>query len=269
MSLQSIHFNVMHAKSFDITKDYTGWLASSKMDGYRAIWNGHNLYTRNGILYVTPVHFTRQFPRGIALDGELCIPGFDFESHSKLLRKEANSPVWKVVEFHVFAMPNSTLPFSAVVRTLRQYHNRGPIRVLRQTTVRNNFHVKSLFDAIIADGGEGIMLRNPESIYVDGRTSDLVKLKQLYTATAVIVAYSQGKGRNSNRIGAYVCRFVIADGKSRQSSDDDRNLNETFHIGALSDAMRDTPLAIGTNITVQYQNLTRYKLPRFPHMLLL
>ena len=257
---------VILAKQWNPTKiDYSGWYASIKQDGYRAIWTGGYLQSRNGIYYNTPKWFTRYFPINVSLDGELFIPGATFEEHGALRRSNSTDQIWKRVEFHVFDIPKSNKQFKQNYKKLQKFDNHGPIRVLHQQKVHDNVHARRLADDIISGGGEGLMLRNPASIYVDKRTSDLVKIKDVRRASAVIVGHTSGKGRNWNLVGAYVCRFINED--SKHSSDDNRSLTNTFKVGNLSDDMRNTPLKVGTIIDVLYQSLTRKNTPRFPRML--
>lgn len=256
--------SAMLATKWSPTKvDYTGWFGSEKLDGYRAIWDGRTLTTRNNNPYSAPEMFTRHFPEDIALDGELVIPGVGFEVHGALRRKDSSDPVWKNVRFYAFAMQGSGTPFSQVVRRLQRYDGNGPIIVLKQERVRSNADAQEQAYEIIANGGEGLMLRNPASVYVGKRSPDLVKIKGSDNANAVIVGYKQGNGRNKDRLGAYICRFVVAEGGR---TDDDRNIIDTFNVGGISDAERETPQSIGEVVIVAYQNLTKNGKPRFPRL---
>ena len=99
-------------------------------------------------------------------------------------------------------------------------------------------------------GGEGVMLRNPQPQYKGGRTTDLLKVKMFHDAEAYVTGFEKGSGRNDGRVGALHC--TDADGIS-------------FKIGTgLKDHMRDNPPAIGTCITYKYQEKTRDGKPRFP-----
>ena len=50
-----------------------GWYLSEKYDGYRAIWNGKDFVSRNGIIFRAPDWFKEWLPNNVALDGELFI----------------------------------------------------------------------------------------------------------------------------------------------------------------------------------------------------
>ena len=51
--------------------DPTGWLISEKLDGVRCFWDGKQMFSRNGNLFVPPAWFAEILPKDIALDGEL------------------------------------------------------------------------------------------------------------------------------------------------------------------------------------------------------
>ena len=107
--------------------------------------------------------------------------------------------------------------------------------------------------AVEAAGGEGLMLRRPQSPYTVGRTRDLLKVKMFKDAEAVVMKHLPGTGKHTGRLGALLVR--LPNGKE-------------FSIGSgLTDAQRDNPPPIGATITFKYQNLTKAGIPRFASFL--
>ena len=55
-------------------------------------------------------------------------------------------------------------------------------------------HLKQFNDAVLAKGGEGVMLREPQSLYKAGRSSSLRKLKPFYDTEVMVISnqYPQG-----------------------------------------------------------------------------
>ena len=99
-------------------------------------------------------------------------------------------------------------------------------------------------------GGEGLMLREPGSRYEVGRSTTLLKIKTFHDAEAIVIAHQDGKGRHKGRLGALVVK--LADGTE-------------FSIGTgISDKDRERPIAIGSQVTFRYQELTDGGVPRFP-----
>ena len=111
-------------------------------------------------------------------------------------------------------------------------------------------HLRDELRRVEALGGEGLMLRQPGSAYVVGRSTSLLKVKTFHDAEARVVAHTRGTGKHKGRLGALVVE--LPDGTR-------------FNIGTgMSDAERDAPPAIGAVITFRYQELSDDGVPRFP-----
>ena len=108
---------------------------------------------------------------------------------------------------------------------------------------RNSARIESL-------GGEGLMLRQPGSKYVAGRSTTLLKVKTFHDAEAVVLGHQAGAGRHKGRLGALLVR--LPDGTE-------------FAIGTgFSDRERENPPAVGATVTFRYQELSEAGVPRFP-----
>jgi DNA ligase-1 len=60
---------------------------SEKMDGVRAYWDGHNMFSRNGNKFYPPSYFRDILPKGFALDGELWTERNDFERCVSIVKR--------------------------------------------------------------------------------------------------------------------------------------------------------------------------------------
>jgi DNA ligase-1 len=99
-------------------------------------------------------------------------------------------------------------------------------------------------------GGEGLMLRQPGSKYVAGRSTTLLKVKTFHDAEATVVGHQDGAGRHKGRMGALLVR--LPDGTD-------------FSIGTgFSDRERENPPGVGATVTFRYQELSEAGVPRFP-----
>ncbi|HMG23126.1 MAG TPA: hypothetical protein VK607_17440, partial [Kofleriaceae bacterium] len=111
-------------------------------------------------------------------------------------------------------------------------------------------HLREELVRVEALGGEGLMLRQPGSPYVVGRSTSLLKVKTFQDAEARVVDYAPGMGKHQGRVGALV---VELPGGRR------------FSVGTgLSDAEREAPPALGAVITFRYQEMSEDGVPRFP-----
>jgi DNA ligase-1 len=66
---------------------------------------------------------------------------------------------------------------------------------------------------MVADGFEGIMIKDPEAKYECKRSTSWLKEKPFLEVSLSITAVEEGTGRNVGRLGALVCQGVD-DGKS-------------------------------------------------------
>eukprot|EP01102_Stenamoeba_stenopodia_P003500 TRINITY_DN1356_c0_g1_i1.p1 TRINITY_DN1356_c0_g1~~TRINITY_DN1356_c0_g1_i1.p1 ORF type:complete len:349 (+),score=121.00 TRINITY_DN1356_c0_g1_i1:843-1889(+) len=94
------------------------------------------------------------------------------------------------------------------------------------------------------------MLRKPGSKYCNGRSSNLLKVKQFYDEEAKVIGYKKGEGRVSGMMGALEC--VLTNG-----------VQVTIGTG-FNDAQRKKPPKKGSVITFKYQELSDKGHPRFP-----
>ena len=102
--------------------------------------------------------------------------------------------------------------------------------------------MQAFLKEIEAKGGEGVMLRNPNTPYHGGRSSNLLKLKSQYDAECTVTRHHEGKGKYAGKLGAVSCK--------------------NQHSG-FKDADRDNPPPVGSVITYRYRGFTQKGTPRF------
>lgn len=237
------------AHVWDGELDPTGWWMSEKLDGVRAFWQDGRFITRQGNTYMAPDWFVKGLPKA-TLDGELWIGRKQFQKTISVVRQQDAGDLWKAVRFMVFDAP-SKLPFEERQAKLSTYTLKCPYAgVHPQEKVKSLEHVKEALSKVEALGGEGLMLREPGSLYEVGRSMTLLKVKSFSDDEATVIGYQKGKGRHKGRTGALMVR--LDNGKE-------------FEIGGgLSDAEREDPPALNSTVTFRYQGLTDGGIPRFP-----
>ncbi|MGG7048630.1 MULTISPECIES: DNA ligase [unclassified Campylobacter] len=235
-------------------QNVSGWLASEKLDGIRAYWDGQNLLSKNGVKFATPSEFVADFPP-FALDGELFISREKFELvQSVVMDKKPDILAWKDVKFYVFDVPDASGGLLSRLDVLQKFLQKQPnenIKIIEQILIPDNAWLKIFISQIIKNGGEGAVLREANAPYERKRSQNALKLKPFFDTECEVVAINQGKGKYKNIMGSLVCKDL----KSKKN----------FKIGSgFSDEMRKNPPKIGEIITYKYQNLTKNGLPRFP-----
>ncbi|KAF8626423.1 hypothetical protein AX15_004885 [Amanita polypyramis BW_CC] len=237
--------------------DPTGWWISEKLDGVRAYFNGKSFLSRLGNPFTPPEWFLETLPKDVTLDGELFGGRRKFQDTVSIV-KTANSPYWKGgITYQVFDAPSlADKPFEERQEYLQKTFGPGGthaaphVVVVEQIKAKNEEHVLQRLKEVESLGGEGVMLRRPESMYEGRRSGTLLKLKSFYDAEAVVTGYLPGKGKHKGSTGALKCK--MASGK-------------TFNIGTgLSDKQRQNPPKVGSIVVYRFQELTRDGVPRFP-----
>ncbi len=240
------------AESWDNAADLSDWWMSEKLDGVRAYWDGKQFLSRQGNLYHAPDWFIEGLP-AVPLDGELWIDRKKFQRTVSIVRRQDKSDLWNEVRYLVFDAPAAIGGFEDRLAFLKDALSKGATAFARQHPHERCKNLESLrteLARIESLGGEGLMLRQPGSKYVAGRSATLLKVKTFHDAEAVVTGHQAGAGRHKGRLGALLVR--LPDGTD-------------FAIGTgFSDRERENPPAIGATVTFRYQELSEAGVPRFP-----
>ena len=233
------------------------WLASPKLDGIRCLYYSpeRGLTSRSqklryvGFEEIEQICESLRIRNGFSfLDGELYIPGEKFDIISGIVRdsKDYDVSAKARVEFRIFAVgslasPNmdagamldlmeATLPTSG--RVIYLDHSRipnTPIAIQAETEL-----VK-----VSGRSDEGIMLRNPTSVYAGGRSDNLLKVKNFVKSNFTIVGFTKGTGKFSNSLGNLSIRGIVdgmvINGKVGTGFNDEERLdiwaNQSSYLG--------------------------------------
>lgn len=245
---------VQLVETWDGKTDPSGWWVSEKFDGVRAWWDGSELVSRRGNIYCAPSWFKAQLPR-VKLDGELWIDRGRFAEVSGVARG-SDDAAWKQVKFMVFDVPDSTSPLEqrfVELHTEVQLAGCPWLRAIDQQIVKTRDHLQELLVAVEQRDGEGLVIRQPGSLYQGIRSSCWQRVVSVKTAEAVVIGYTKGTGNRASGIGALICR--LPDGTE-------------FKIGTgLKTAHVQKPPPVGTIVTFGYKRLTDAGIPREPRFI--
>jgi DNA ligase 1 len=244
------------AQQYKSGEDVTQYLISEKYDGVRAMWDGKQLYTRQGNEIHAPAWFTKDLPK-TPLDGELWLGHGQFDALSGAVRKDLPIDAeWQAITYNIFELPNAPGTFEARAKRIVEIvkkANLPHLKAVSQFRVKNEAALNLRLKQVVKNGGEGLMLHRADAEYITGRNSALIKLKPLYDAEATVVAYTAGKGKYTGKLGALVVetpegiRFKLGTG--------------------LTDAQRKNPPKIGSLVTYTYKDKTKNGKPKFARFL--
>ena len=250
-----------------------GWYASEKYDGERAYWNGSQLLSRAGNRITTPLWFDELLSgTDEHLDGELWVGRGNFHLTGNFRAKVSDEALWKNrVEYVVFDAPSVTgtlterlEKLSNIVENLhKKWEERGsgsarfPIKLIEYVTVTSLQMLQEYFNTIVKEGGEGVILRKPDSPYIRDRTNFMLKYRLFRDGEAVIIGYTEGHGKNAGKLGCFRVNPLKPDGTVDRHTE--------FGVSGMNDSIRSNYLTthpIGTVITYTYTNTTATGKPR-------
>ena len=155
-----------------------GWLASEKLNGCRAYWDGKSLWTRAGNKIHAPRRFTENFPR-IHLDGEIHAGrGVGFgnknSAYKIAMRAVVHGARWFTPDiiFTAFDAPGESGNWMERMRSI-------PFMLaINRTAISNPLDLVEYMTELRRLGAEGACFRNPtETKYSPGRTGNLLRWK--------------------------------------------------------------------------------------------
>ena len=266
-----------------------------KLDGVRvlAVVNGPNctLYSRNGKVFENFPHIQEaieqhrsafQYGMGLGgrfvLDGE--IVGESFQTLMRQAHRKSDAKTENLV-YHVFDVIAldafeeghfNTQQYKRIAwlnRAAAQLSESDCLRVMRGINVdldtsEGHDQLRRYADEAVAQGFEGIMIKDIGAPYECRRSSFWMKWKPTITVDLSIVDLEEGTGRNAGRLGAFVCEGVDNERRIRVNvgsglSDSDR----TEYWAAKADLI-DQVVEIQADAVTQNQDGTySLRFPRF------
>jgi DNA ligase-1 len=240
------------AETYKEGVDIDAYWASEKLDGIRAYWTGSELLTRTGHTIVAPDWFIEPLPE-YPIDGELWAGRGGFQQVARtVLDSQPDDEQWAKIRFMMFDLPQSAGMFPKryyELETLVNKLDRPHLKLVEHYPISTEEALLRALEDISSQNGEGVMLRKLAEVYRPGRSDDLIKVKKHQDDEAIIVGYTDGKGKFRGMVGALILRMPNG---------------QEFKIGSgLSLAVREDPPALGAQVTYRYNGFTDSGIPRF------
>jgi DNA ligase-1 len=197
----------------------------------------------------------------LILDGELYSDKLTFQEIVGLVKRETlkagDNEKIKLIHYHVYDIINDK-PYEERYNRLEALFDSKKfmhIKMVPTEECADRAQLKKKHDEYVAEGFEGIMLRNMTGAYKIGqRSSDLQKYKEFFDDEYEIIDFKEGEGLEAGCI-IWICK--TKEGKSfacrPQGTHEERK--ELFKNGKSY---------VGKMLNVRYQELTDDSVPRFP-----
>ena len=242
--------------------------AQRKLDGVRCMAaSGQGLFSRNGkplsAHLVNIQHDVDKLQVNTVLDGELYSDRLTFQEIVGLVKKATLNEgdesklqsIYLCVYDAVLCEPLTNEQRNAWLKDVFQRHSFTALKLLPTATCASKEHVSELHAAYVAEGYEGLMLRNMDGVYSVGhRSKDLQKFKMFEDDEFVVCGYKSGDGLEKDCV---IWQCLTPDNKHFFVRPCGTHEERKAAL-VTADAM------ISRMYTVRYQELTPDGIPRFP-----
>lgn len=202
----------------------------------------------------------------LVLDGELYTNQFPFEELAGLIKKKAitsQEDIAKIqcVQYHLYDIVLSETPFRLRTQIILDLPKTASLKtdplieIVPTHYVNAESEFREKFGEFVAQGYEGIMLRNVAGLYQENyRSNDLMKYKEFFESEYPIVGFKEASGRDEGTV-IWECetpdgrRFCVRPRGTQES-------RREWFVNAKA--------FVGSQLTVIYQELSEMGVPRFP-----
>lgn len=183
-------------------------------------------YTRNGkelenFSHVTDYlsGFIEEFGRSFVIDGEIMSTSFQDLMKSVHRKKDADAGdavlnVFDIIPLVEFKQGKSVMGQRRRSAFLKGFENIFNDSGFIQIVPQREFNLDSMIEEIefkdymkemIAEGYEGVMIKDPDAKYECKRSTAWLKMKPFIEVSLAVTAVEEGTGRNVGKLGAIVC----------------------------------------------------------------
>jgi DNA ligase-1 len=241
----------------------------------------------------------------IPLDGELYLGRGQFQELISIVKQHQPDERWKDVQYVVFDSPSDfamfapgkinnpnckmvmpslweeaselrsaiapAVPFYQMLNRLNSFVTVGAnLTIADQTRLPNNTpraleKIKGLLDFYTDYGGEGLMLRKPESIWEPRRSQELLKVKKFLDSEGVVLGYTWGKGKLEGLMGSMTIKWRDKVFELSGFTDEERSMIGMTLVcepgTIVSNSTYNPKFPRGSTITFRYSEVSKDGIP--------
>jgi hypothetical protein len=210
-----------------------------KMDGMRfnaIVQNGKVEYrSRNGKEIHGIQHLDEDFlnmsgSKDYVFDGELVVNDkgviLDRQTGNGILNKavkgtisdleahKIRATIWDVIDYEDFTVGYSGVPYQDRFERIAPTVCFDAVQLVEYRMVGSIAETREAFDSYLAQGEEGIILKNGNAVWENKRVKHQVKFKNELDCDLRIVGFEEGSGKYVGQLGAIICESGSTDGKT-------------------------------------------------------
>jgi ATP-dependent DNA ligase len=197
----------------------------------------------------------------LVLDGELYNHDIVFNQIAGIVKKEKlkdeDFEKLKQIQYHVYDcfFENKNLSFNERNKFLQSLKNNMKyVKIVSTDTCKSKDDVIIFHSKFLLDKYEGAILRNSDSLYEFRRSKHLQKFKTFSDDEFEIIDFKEGTGHD---LGTVIWKCKTKDGK-------EFDVRPIGSIQERSELFKNGKQCIGKMLTVTYQELSEFGVPRFP-----
>lgn len=193
--------------------------------------------------------------RNLVFDGELVVDNegalLDRQTGNGILNKAVKGTIseqeakrvratlWDVIPYDRFVKGVDKESYMTRFTLLQSMSHPKTIRIVEHKVVANIEEAQAIFEKYLAEGQEGIILKNLNSPWEDKRSKNLIKFKGEMDCDLRVVGVQPGTGKYEGKLGALICESE--DGVIK------------VDVGSgFKDFQREENYPIGTIVAVKY-----------------
>lgn len=227
-----------------------------KIDGLRAIYCNGKFYSRDSKVWDYRMYMHIAPCNLFIMDGEFYCPGMRLQEINAAMAVNRITPTnaTKRIKFYIFDIINEEKQYLRLAR-LDALGEMPGCRTVPWKTADTQGDVDDFYQHTVAQGGEGIILRNLKGFYEGDRSWNLMKMKATQTAVYVCIAVKRGKGKYSDTLGS----LTLDCGK-----------NQTVGCSGMTDVQRDDFWKlppIGERVKIEFDDTSNNGTPLRPRFL--
>ena len=197
----------------------------------------------------------------LVLDGELYNHDIVFNQIAGIVKKEKlkdeDFEKLKQIQYHVYDcfFENKNLSFNERNKFLQSLKdNMKYVKIVSTDTCKSKDDVIVFHSKFLLDKYEGAILRNSDSSYEFRRSKHLQKFKTFSDDEFEIIDFKEGTGHD---LGTVIWKCKTKDGK-------EFDVRPIGSVQERSELFKNGKQCIGKMLTVTYQELSEFGVPRFP-----